>query len=129
MSFFSSSSDSSKKSQDISMPVISQIMEVKIQGKKLCDTVKELSNKIKELEMVNEEHCYDTTNKSTSSFLNPDNISPFPKSPSKHSPMNPSKRSDWCRKYSIPAIYSRQKKQSFQTTIISGREQNDSSNK
>ena len=46
-SFVSSSSDNqSQKSQNLQMPVTSQIMELKIQGKKLCDTIKELTSKI-----------------------------------------------------------------------------------
>lgn len=49
MSFISSSSSNSSdsRSENIAMPVMSQIMEVKIQGKKLCDSVKDLSNRIK----------------------------------------------------------------------------------
>ena len=39
------------------MPVISQIMEVKIQGKKLCDMVRDLNSRVKELEKINEEEC------------------------------------------------------------------------
>ena len=35
------------------MPVLSQIMEVKIQGKKLCDSIKDLMGKNKELEKIN----------------------------------------------------------------------------
>ena len=35
------------------MPVLSQIMEVKIQGKKLCDSIKDLLNKNKQLEKAN----------------------------------------------------------------------------
>ena len=118
MSFISSSSQSSSKSQHISMPVFSQIMEVKIQGKKLCDMIKELTIKNKELEKINASLKQQKNHLHSSAIMElGENPTALPNDLKKNGFGRP-----LLRKYSIPVMNPRQKKRSFQTTIVSDKE-------
>lgn len=119
MSFMSSSSSSkSDRSESIAMPVLSQIMEVKIQGKKLCDSIKDLLNKNKQLEKTNAALKVQKVNALCSSAIleNAENPSDLPFNLKK---VNPFQKHSFGRKYSIPSMYSRHKRESFQTAKTS----------
>lgn len=92
------------------MPVLSQIIEVKIQGKKLCDLVKELSGKLKDIEKNSLQVKIENDSLMTAEYTDK-NPSPIPSSKSKKSSND--------RKFSIPVDYGRHKKQSFQASVIS----------
>lgn len=79
------------------MPVDAQILEIKIEGRKFYEKIKVLEEQVNKLNQINKKQTND----------NQDYIM-------ENNPIN-----DNMRKWSIPRIYDKEKKQSFQTTLIS----------